>query len=188
MRKKGMALLGAMAVVVAAAEMPVTPVASQEFGDHSVSSVLPVETNLEEGFEALRTDGARLSVTVEAFASPESDLGGGGCLDEDGGISLDASNDHGAAQHECPKYVVLDHFTEVDYGPNAVGVTFCRLTEQYTATEGHKFVGKIAATIKAIFTGKLEGESWRETERERCQYYGCDLDLSMSEATWSAQR
>ena len=187
MRRKGMALFSAAAVVVGATGIQVGAVASQESSHQDVSPFQPVETYLGSELEGPRTAGAPPATSVHALEGTESDIGGLGCVGEDGSISLVASREEAEAQYQCPKFVWLDDFEDVDYGPNTIGATACRLTEEYDAKEGQKFVAKVSATIKAIFGGELEGQGWRETHRKRCVYHGCDLDLSMSEATWSAQ-
>ena len=176
MRRKGMTPCGMATAIVFATGMPVATAAAQEATD-AFSGDEPVETPIEVSAAA-----------ATSVARPDFDFGGLGCVEEDGSISLDSSREEGAAQDEskCPKWVALDDFEYVDYGPG-VGITMCRFTEEYTQKVGTGILGAFTAGIKAIFGGEVKGEvkGWRETTRTRCIYYGCDLDLSLSEAVWS---
>lgn len=78
------------------------------------------------------------------------------------------------------------NFSFLQDGRSGIGTTMCRLTEEYSIKEGRSLLGSIVAGIKAIFGGEteVEGKVWTETNRTRCEYYGCDLDVSLSEAVW----
>lgn len=64
----------------------------------------------------------------------------------------------------CPEGVWLDDFEDVDYGPDTIGVTWCRYTSSHTITLGASW--PLAATITLTI----------------CVYSGCDLTLTEEEA------
>lgn len=189
MTKKGMAPFGVTTAIAFATGIPVAT-AAQEAADHAFSGNEPVETHLAVQFEAALIDETP-APAVTSVAGPELDFGGLGCVEEDGTVSLHSSREEraGANDGDCPEWVALDDFEEVDYG-DGIGVTMCSLTEEYTVKERRSLAGSISATWKAIFGGgeaKTETEVSRESTRTRCHYYGCDLDVSLSEAVWSTR-
>lgn len=187
-KKKGMAPCGVATAIVFATGIPVASVAAQEFAD-AFTGDEPVGTPFEVQFDAALNDGAPASA-VTSMTGPGSDFGGLGCVEEDGSISLHSSSEETAAQggDDCPEWVVLDDFVDVDYG-GGIGITMCRLTEEYSQKRGASLLGSIVAGIKKIFVGEAKGEAkgWIESNRTRCDYYGCDLDISLSEAVWSTR-
>lgn len=186
-KKKGMAPCGVATAIVFATGIPVASVTAQEFAE-AFTGDEPVGTPFEVQFDAALNDGAPASA-VTSMTDPGSDIGGLGCVEEDGSISLHSSREARAAQGDgkCPEMVALDDFEDVDY--LGVGITMCRLTEEYTVKEGKSLLGSIKAGIRAIFGGEAgaEGKVWRESTRTRCDYHGCDLDISVSEAVWSTR-
>ena len=168
--------------------IPVATVAAQDVAE-AFSGDEPVETPFEVQFDAVLNDGMPASA-MTSMTGPGSDFGGLGCVEEDGSISLHSSREERAAENgdDCPEWVALDDFADVDYGPG-IGITMCRLTEEYSVKEGRSLLGGIKAGIRAIFGGeaKAEGKVWRESHRKRCDYHGCDLDISLSEAVWSTR-
>ncbi|MYI06124.1 MAG: hypothetical protein F4059_02050 [Gemmatimonadetes bacterium] len=178
MRRKGMTPCGMATAIVFATGMPDARAAAQEAAD-AFSGDEPVEPPIE--FSA---------AAATSVAGPEFDVGGLGCGGEEGIVALDSGREEGAAQDEnkCPEWVALDDFEDVDYG-RGIGITMCRLTEEYTIKKGASILGALTAGIKAIFGGEVKGEAkgWRETTRTRCDYYGCGLDISLSEAVWATR-
>lgn len=178
MRRKGMTPCGVATAIVFATGLPVTTAAAQEAADAFF------------GDEPVETPFGVLAAAATSVAGPELDVGGLGCAAEDGTASLNSGREAGAAQDDgkCPKWVALDDFEDVDYG-RGIGITMCRLTEEYTVKVGSGILGAFTAGIKAIFGGEVKGEAkgWRETTRTRCDYYGCGLDISLSEAVWSTR-
>lgn len=186
-KKKGMAPCGVATAIVFATGIPVASVAAQEFAE-AFTGDEPVGTPFEVQFDAALNDGAPASA-VTSTTGPGSDIGGLGCVEEDGSISLHSSREERAAENgdDCPEWVALDDFEDVDY--LGVGITMCRLTEEYSVREGKSVLAGIKAGIRAIFGGEAsaEGKIWRESHRKRCDYQGCDLDISLSEAVWSTR-
>ncbi len=177
MRKQGMTPCGVATAMVFATGIPVATAAAQEAPDFGFSGDEPVEAPF--GVSA---------ATTTSVAGPELDLGGLGCIGEDGSLSLHSSRTETDIQDDgkCPQWVALDDFADIDYG-GGIGITMCRLTEEYTQKVGTSLLGSITAGIKAIFGGEAKGEGkvWKESTRTRCDYHGCDLDISLSEAVWS---
>ncbi len=187
--KRGMAPFGVTTAIVFATGIPVAT-AAQEAADHAFFGNEPVETLLAVQFEAALVDEAP-TPAVTSVAGPESDFNGLGCVEEDGTVSLHSSPEERARADDdkCPEWVALDDFEDVDYG-SGIGVTMCSLTEEYTVKESRSLLGSISASWKALFGGgeaKTETEVSRESTRTRCHYYGCDLDVSLSEAVWSTR-
>lgn len=175
MRKTEVALMGAAAAIMVAIGIPVAPAAGQEFANNALFDSQPVETAFE----------IPSPMSLESVGGPESDMGGYGCVEEDGSVSLHSSLEERAAMGtECPEWVALDDFEDIDYG-GGIGVTMCRLTEEYSVKTGASALASFGAKIKAIFTGEVEAKVWGETLRSRCAYHGCDLDISQSEANWA---
>lgn len=188
MKKKwGMARRGVATAIVFVAGVPVAAAAAQDAAGNAFRGDEPAGTPFEVHFDAALNDGTPApTVTV-----PESGFDGAECVEETGGVSLHSGSEVTAAQEQegkCPKWVALDNFQKVDYG-GGVGITMCRLTEEYTQKRGTSFLGGIVAGVKAIFGGEVKGEvkGWVESARTRCDYFGCGLDLSLSEAVWSTK-
>ena len=185
MMKKETALTGAAAAIIFATGIPVAPATGQDWAGDYMSGPQPVETPFEVQFEAPRIDDLPAPTSVEPVFGPES-FSGLGCVEEDGSVSLPANREAtAAAATECPEWVRKDLFRDIDYG-GGIGVTMCRLTEEYTVRKGKSILGKIAGKIKGLFSGEVEVEAYDETERHRCDYHGCDLDITQSEANWAA--
>lgn len=187
MKKKwGMARHGVATAIVFGAGIPVAAAAAQDAAGNAFRGDEPAGTPFEVHFDAALNDGPPApTVTV-----PESGFGGAECVEETGGVSVHSGSEVTAAQEKgkCPEWVARDFFEDVDYG-DGVGITMCRLTEEYTVKEGRSLLGSISAGFKMLLGGEAKGEGkvWRESHRTRCDYFGCGLDLSLSEAVWSTR-
>ena len=82
---------------------------------------------------------------------------------------------------ECPEYVALDDFEEVDYGPNAIGITMCKLDSD----------GPPSTSINGGFTINVGWVSFTigasTDEGDMCYYAGCELLVSEGEANHAAR-
>lgn len=187
MRNTEVALTGAAAAIVFATGALVAPAAGQESDRRAMYDVDSAETPFEAQVEVPRVDDLPAPRAVESVRLAGSDLGEIACVAEDGSVSMRAGRAEEAATDKCPKWVRLDLFEEVDYGHDGIGITMCRLTEQYETTQGRSFLAGLGAKIIAAITGRLERKTWDESKRQRCDYHGCGLDISLSEANWAAR-
>ena len=82
---------------------------------------------------------------------------------------------------ECPEWVRLDDFMDVDYGEGGIGVTMCRLTSDNPP--GSTVSGTFGVDLK----GFKFGITVNHTRGDMCRYEGCDLTISESLANHAAR-
>ena len=179
------AVLAGTAGVVVAIAMSVAPASGVQLDDDAHAGILPVEGS-SEGLPGAHAVAEVPGPDLRGLAGEPGPVVG--CLEEDGSVSTlsDAELESGAGA-DCPEWVNMSDFKEVDWGPDAIGVRMCRLTEQFPRREGTHWLGAIGAKIWAIFTGRGEVKTWEEDTRTMCSYYGCELTVTLGEAVWSTR-
>lgn len=175
--QKKLTRLGAFAgsglVAVAAMMVSVLPLAGSAVTDGVGTDVNAVPEGLGRWF-SVHGLLARPAAPVGLGARP-------GCV---GLVTVDAgSAGTGTALHdiECPEWVRLDYFRDVDYGDGGIGVTMCRLTTDNPP--GSTVSGTVGVDLKGF---KL-GVTVSHTKGDMCRYEGCDLTISESLANYAAR-
>ena len=153
-------------IAFAATVMAVLPVAGAE-----ASGVVGEEENVVSEGHARWFSAYGLFVAPVTLETPRR----GDC------VAVASSPAEALLDIDCPDYVALDHFRDVDYGPNAIGVTLCQLDSDGPPTTS--VTGSISVSLGIIRFGVTFGSD----DGDMCYYAGCELLVTESAANVSAR-
>jgi len=176
--QKKLTRLGAFpaAGLVAAAAMMVSvlPLAGSEVTDGVGTDVNAVPEGLDRWFSVYGL--------LARPAAPDGLGARPGCV---GLVMVDAdgagTGDMLLADIDCPEWVRLDYFRDVDYGEGGIGVTMCRLTTDNPP--GNTVSGTIGVDLKGFKLGITIGQE----RGDMCGYEGCNLTITESLANYVAR-